>query len=185
MASVVPLYYFVTRSKWRIAFILVILLLVLNVYTTGTRASYPVILFVLSVLVLRFSRQAPRVAIMGGILAIVFAGFVVKKETVEYLKDSVDFTTVSDANANSLFRLELSARLFELGLGQAALAFVGASRPEDHAAIDRVLAEAGRADFAEAWLRARGQLDAAAALRRFNAAQAAPLQPPRVAVAAE
>jgi type IV secretion system protein VirB4 len=61
------------------------------------------------------------------------------------------------------------ARLFELGLGPAALAFVGASRPEDHALMDRILREHGAEAFAAAWLEARGQRDAADAIRRFNA----------------
>jgi type IV secretion/conjugal transfer VirB4 family ATPase len=59
------------------------------------------------------------------------------------------------------------ARLFELGLGPAALAFVAASRPEDQALIDRVAAEAPD-DFARAWLEARALPAAADALRRFN-----------------
>ncbi|MBX3429990.1 MAG: conjugal transfer protein TrbE [Hyphomonadaceae bacterium] len=59
-------------------------------------------------------------------------------------------------------------RLFELGLGPATLAFVAASRPEDHALIDRALAEHGRAGFAEHWLELRGQREAANAIRRFN-----------------
>ncbi|MBX9746637.1 MAG: conjugal transfer protein TrbE, partial [Hyphomonadaceae bacterium] len=58
-------------------------------------------------------------------------------------------------------------RLFELGLGPAALAFVGASRPEDHQAIDAVL-DATPQSFAAAWLSARGLADAAAAIRRFS-----------------
>jgi len=60
-------------------------------------------------------------------------------------------------------------RLFELGLGPAALAFVGASRPEDHTLMDRVLETAPGEAFAAAWLEARGLHDAAAAARRFNA----------------
>jgi type IV secretion system protein VirB4 len=59
-------------------------------------------------------------------------------------------------------------RLFELGLGPAALAFVGASRPEDHTMMDRVAAEAGPAGFAAAWLETRGLRDAADAVRRFE-----------------
>ena len=43
-------------------------------------------------------------------------------------------------------------RLFELGLGPIALAFCAASTPEDHALIDRVLAEYGREGFVPAWL---------------------------------
>ncbi|HRE42390.1 MAG TPA: hypothetical protein PKY87_00290 [Terricaulis sp.] len=75
-------------------------------------------------------------------------------------------------------------RLFELGLGPATLAFVGASRPEDHMLIDRVLAEADKADFAAAWLDARGLRDAAAAVRRFNA-QSPTIKAPAVLAAAE
>ncbi len=47
-------------------------------------------------------------------------------------------------------------RLFELGLGEVALAFTAASSKSDHAAIARILAEAGHRGFAEAWLRERG-----------------------------
>ena len=59
-------------------------------------------------------------------------------------------------------------RLFELGLGAAALAFVGASRPEDHQAMDVVLRGHGAHDFAAVWLEARGLPQAAAAIRRFK-----------------
>ncbi len=47
-------------------------------------------------------------------------------------------------------------RLFELGLGEVALAFTAASSKSDHAAIARILAEAGHSGFTEAWLRERG-----------------------------
>jgi type IV secretion system protein VirB4 len=60
-------------------------------------------------------------------------------------------------------------RLFELGLGPAALAFVASARPEDHQAIDAVLARAPD-NFAAAWLDAKGQSAAADAVRRFSAA---------------
>ncbi len=62
-------------------------------------------------------------------------------------------------------------RLFELGLGPAALAFVAASRPEDHARIEAVLACASDAPFAPAWLEANGLAEAAKALQRFEDAQ--------------
>ncbi len=75
-------------------------------------------------------------------------------------------------------------RLFELGLGAATLAFVGASRPEDHTLMDRVLAEAGQDGFAAAWLEARGLKDAAAAVRRFNT-QSQIVTAPAVMAAAE
>ena len=46
-------------------------------------------------------------------------------------------------------------RLFDLGLGEVALAFAATSSKADQAVIDAVLADAP-ADFASAWLRARG-----------------------------
>ncbi|MER8708300.1 conjugal transfer protein TrbE [Mesorhizobium sp. M1088] len=47
-------------------------------------------------------------------------------------------------------------RLFELGLGPIALALCAASSKSDQAAIDRIIAEAGRDHFLEAWLTNRG-----------------------------
>jgi type IV secretion system protein VirB4 len=47
-------------------------------------------------------------------------------------------------------------RLFELGLGPIALAFCAASSKADHAAIERIVTESGREDFAAAWLADRG-----------------------------
>jgi type IV secretory pathway VirB4 component len=44
-------------------------------------------------------------------------------------------------------------RLFELGLGEVALAFTAASSKTDQAAIAEVVAEHGREGFAAAWLR--------------------------------
>ena len=46
-------------------------------------------------------------------------------------------------------------RLFELGLGDVALAFTAASSKSDQAAIERLLAEHGRDGFLSAWLRLR------------------------------
>lgn len=47
-------------------------------------------------------------------------------------------------------------RLFELGLGEVALAFTAASSKSDQTLIARLLAEHGRSGFARAWLDARG-----------------------------
>lgn len=47
-------------------------------------------------------------------------------------------------------------RLFELGLGEVALAFTAASSKADQSLIARILAEHGREGFASAWLEARG-----------------------------
>ncbi|WP_024511609.1 conjugal transfer protein TrbE [Bradyrhizobium sp. ARR65] len=45
-------------------------------------------------------------------------------------------------------------RLFELGLGEIALAFTAASSKTDQALIEQVLAEAGRENFVKGWLTA-------------------------------
>src|SRR4029079_13432864 len=47
-------------------------------------------------------------------------------------------------------------RLFELGLGDIALALTAASAKSDQALIDRLFAEHGREGFLAAWLTARG-----------------------------
>jgi type IV secretion system protein VirB4 len=47
-------------------------------------------------------------------------------------------------------------RLFELGLSEVGLALCAASSKSDQAAVDRLLAEHGRAGFLAAWLRHRG-----------------------------
>src|SRR3546814_19615735 len=47
-------------------------------------------------------------------------------------------------------------RLFELGLGEVALARCATSAKTDQAAIEQVLAEHGRDGFLAAWLSARG-----------------------------
>jgi type IV secretion system protein VirB4 len=46
-------------------------------------------------------------------------------------------------------------RLFEVGLGEVALAFTAASSKADQVLIERVLAEHGRKDFVRGWLTAR------------------------------
>ena len=47
-------------------------------------------------------------------------------------------------------------RLFELGLGEVALAFTAASSKSDQVLIDRLTAEHGQHGFARAWLQGRG-----------------------------
>ncbi|MDU0961006.1 MAG: conjugal transfer protein TrbE, partial [Bradyrhizobium sp.] len=47
-------------------------------------------------------------------------------------------------------------RMFELGMGEVALAFTAASSKADQLAASEVLAAAGTEEFAVAWLRQRG-----------------------------
>lgn len=60
------------------------------------------------------------------------------------------------------------ARLIDLALGPAALAFLAASTPQDHKAIDEVVGANGAGHFAESWLKHKGLPDAAFALARFG-----------------
>lgn len=61
------------------------------------------------------------------------------------------------------YQSRLGNRLFDLGLGPVALAFAGASTPQDQRDIDDVWASVPPSDFAAGWLRHRG-LDWAATL---------------------
>ncbi|MDP3833254.1 MAG: conjugal transfer protein TrbE, partial [Hydrogenophaga sp.] len=61
------------------------------------------------------------------------------------------------------YQSRLGNRLFDLDLGHVALAFAGASSPQDQRLIDEVLATCPSEGFAPAWLRRRG-LDWAADL---------------------
>ncbi len=61
------------------------------------------------------------------------------------------------------FQSRAGNRLFELGLGEVALAFCAASSPTDQRLINEILAAHGKAGFAPTWLRAKG-LDWAADL---------------------
>jgi len=54
------------------------------------------------------------------------------------------------------YQSRLGNRVFELDLGPVALAFAGASTPQDQRDIDAVLASSGAGSFASAWLRHRG-----------------------------
>ena len=58
-------------------------------------------------------------------------------------------------------------RLFELGLGDAALAFTAASSKTDQVTIAELVAEHGRDGFAAAWLRRKGNDWAADLLPTF------------------
>lgn len=74
------------------------------------------------------------------------------------------------------YQSPLGNRLFELGLGPLALAFVGASTPEDQRAMDTVLAQHGMQDdaFAIAWLNHRQSPWAAELLKEFSRQEITP-----------
>ena len=75
----------------------------------------------------------------------------------------IDIVATAQPKRDYYYQSRLGNRVFDLGLGPVALAFAGASPPEDQRAIDAICAAAPPSGFAAAWLRHRG-LDWAADL---------------------
>ncbi|WP_186151771.1 conjugal transfer protein TrbE [Burkholderia gladioli] len=75
----------------------------------------------------------------------------------------IEIVATAEPKRDYYYQSRLGNRLFDLDLGPATLAFVGASTPQDQHDIDRVLLNAGTPGFAGAWLRHSG-LDWAADL---------------------
>jgi type IV secretion system protein VirB4 len=75
----------------------------------------------------------------------------------------IEIVATAQPKRDYYYQSRAGNRLFELDLGPVALAFAGASTPQDQRAIDGVLRDAGAPGFTGAWLRHRG-LDWAADL---------------------
>lgn len=75
----------------------------------------------------------------------------------------IEIVATAEPKRDYYYQSRLGNRLFDLDLGPVALAFAGASTPQDQRDIDRVLRDAGAPGFAGGWLRHRG-LDWAAEL---------------------
>ena len=75
----------------------------------------------------------------------------------------IDIIARAQPKRDYYYQSRLGGRLFDLDLGPIAMAFAGASRPEDHLLMDRLLRDGAAGGFARAWLRTRG-LDWAAEL---------------------
>jgi len=81
----------------------------------------------------------------------------------------IEIVATAQPKRDYYYQSRLGNRLFDLDLGAVALAFAGASTPQDQRDIDRVLADAGAPDFASTWLRHRGLNWAADVLPEFPA----------------
>jgi type IV secretion system protein VirB4 len=75
----------------------------------------------------------------------------------------IEIVATAQPKRDYYYQSRLGNRVFDLGLGPVALAFAGASTPEDQRAMDAVSAGTTSLNFAAAWLRRRG-LDWAAEL---------------------
>ncbi|MBP7655232.1 MAG: conjugal transfer protein TrbE [Pseudoxanthomonas sp.] len=68
----------------------------------------------------------------------------------------IDIVATAQPKRDYYYQSRLGNRVFDLGLGPVALAFAGASSPEEQRAIDAVSGSVPPSDFAAAWLRHRG-----------------------------
>ncbi len=68
----------------------------------------------------------------------------------------IEIVATAEPKRDYYYQSRLGNRLFDLDLGPVALAFAGASMPQDQRDIDAVLADAAPGDFAANWLRRRG-----------------------------
>ena len=68
----------------------------------------------------------------------------------------IEIVATAQPKRDYYYQSRLGHRLFDLDLGPIALAFAGASTPQDQRDIDRVLLDAGTPGFAGPWLRHRG-----------------------------
>ena len=69
----------------------------------------------------------------------------------------IEIVATAQPKRDYYYQSRLGNRVFDLGLGAVALAFAGASTPEDQRDVDAVLASLpSGGDFASAWLRHRG-----------------------------
>ncbi len=68
----------------------------------------------------------------------------------------IEIVATAQPKRDYYYQSRLGNRVFDLGLGPVALAFAGASSPEDQRAIDTVSVSVPSSDFAAAWLRHRG-----------------------------
>ncbi|WP_313023965.1 conjugal transfer protein TrbE [Pseudomonas lopnurensis] len=85
----------------------------------------------------------------------------------------IEIVATAQPKRDYYYQSRLGNRLFDLDLGPATLAFVGASSPQDQRDIDRVLLGSGEAGFAGAWLRHRGLDWAADLLPEFQSSASA------------
>lgn len=81
----------------------------------------------------------------------------------------IEIVAIAEPKRDYYYQSRLGNRLFDLDLGPATLAFVGASTPQDQRDIDRVLLNAGTPGFAGAWLRHSGLDWAADLMPSFHA----------------
>ena len=78
----------------------------------------------------------------------------------------IDILAKAQKKRDYYYRSVKGRRLFQLGLGPAALAFVGASSETDQHLLDEMIARHPEREYASAMLERRGVTWAAAALRR-------------------
>jgi hypothetical protein len=90
----------------------------------------------------------------------------------------IDILAKAQKKRDYYYRSVKGRRLFELGLGPAALAFVGASSEKDQHFFDEMLRDKPPAEYARAMLDRRGVAWAAAEMERTKPTVVSEPQPP-------
>lgn len=82
-------------------------------------------------------------------IKVIYEGFGLNRRQIDIVAEAIP-------KRDYYYQSRLGNRLFDLDLGPVALAFAGASSPQDQRDIDSVSASISSSDFATAWLRHRG-----------------------------
>ena len=94
-------------------------------------------------------------------IKVIYEGFGLNRRQIDIVAEAIP-------KRDYYYQSRLGNRLFELDLGPVALAFAGASSPQDQRDIDAVWTLAPSHDFPAAWLRHRGIGWAAALIASFS-----------------
>ena len=107
-------------------------------------------------------------------IRVIYEGFGLNRRQIDIVAEAVP-------KRDYYYQSRLGNRLFDLDLGPVALAFAGASSPQDQRDIDgvssSVLSSASSSSFAAAWLRHRGLDWAADLVPSFHPLSSIPQEP--------
>ncbi|MEM2786125.1 MAG: O-antigen ligase family protein [Candidatus Nitrosotenuis sp.] len=119
--SHVLFYKFITARRGHFFHLALVFILLLAIFTTGTRAAYVVIALVLFLVMLHHGLRSLKFVFSVAIVVLLFVGVVLQDETVEYVRRSFDLSRADEFNANAFQRLALTGRLLELALESPSL----------------------------------------------------------------
>ncbi|MDP1623925.1 MAG: O-antigen ligase family protein [Bacteroidales bacterium] len=118
VALCIPVYlYIVSKSVTKkFGYILIILLLLLIMYATGTRAVIPAIVLFFLFAGLSFTKEKSSVLVISTVIILVSATIIVQYVPgfVKYQQDSFTLKESNESNANLLARISIAEQMFKL-----------------------------------------------------------------------